>query len=1037
MNISAPFIRRPVATTLLSLAVLMAGALAYGFLPVAALPQVEFPTISVFAGLPGADPATMASAVATPLERQFGRIAGITEMTSTSQTGSTNITLQFDLSRDINAASRDVQAAINAARGQLPTNLPNNPFYRRSNPADAPILLFALTSDELQLSDIYDAADTILSQKIAQVEGVGQVIVAGGAKPAVRVQINPVALANRGLSLEDVRRALRATSANAPKGEVADERTSFVLRANDQLLRADQYRPIVVAYRNGAPVRLGDLGEVFDSVEDVRAAGLANNEPAVIVLVFRQPGANVIKTSDGVKALIPQLEASVPPSIRIRIAADPTQTIRASLHDIQRTLLLTISLVVLVIFLFLRNVWATIIPGVAVPLSLVGTFGVMYMLGFSLDNFSLMALTIATGFVVDDAIVVIENIARHMERGETAAEAALRGSREVGFTVLSMSVSLIAVFLPILLMGGIVGRLFREFAATLSIAIAVSLVVSLTTTPMMCARFLETAPREARGRLDRAAERAFELMLGTYDRGLRWVLRRHDLMLAVTAATLFSSVYLYVIVPKGFFPQQDTGRMSGTILAAEDISFAAMTQKQRALCAILLEDPAVDTVASFVGSNAGSSNTGRLFVSLKPRSDRDASADQVIARLRGPLSKVPGASVYLQAIQDVRMGGRLSGAQYQYTLQDADFAELSSWAPRLMRKLRTLPELRDVSSDQQTHGLQATIVVDRDTASRLGVSPQTIDDTLYDAFGQRQASTMYLEMNQHHSILEVEPQFRQSPDALEDIYVHSTQGPDVPLSAFARFEQTNTTLAINHQGLFPAVTLSFNLPPGIALSQATAAIEAAKRDIALPAGVHADFAGTAAAFRSSLANEPLLILAALITVYVTLGVLYESYIHPVTILSTLPSAGVGALLALLATGTEFSIIALVGVILLVGIVKKNAIMMIDFALDAERTEGLTSEQAIHKACLLRFRPIMMTTLAALFGSLPLALGTGIGSELRRPLGISIVGGLLVSQLLTLYTTPVVYLAFERLQDWLRRTPRRAESLTGPAAGAVE
>jgi multidrug efflux pump len=1028
VNISAGFIRRPVGTSLLCVALLLAGWLGHRLLPVAALPRVEFPTISVQAGLPGASPETMASSVATPLERQFGRIAGVTEMTSTSRLGATNVTLQFDLSRSIDGAARDVQAAINAARGQLPTNLPNNPIYRKTNPADAPILILALSSDEMPVDQIYDAADTILAQKIAQARGVGQVVVAGGAKPAVRVQINPGVLAQRGLSFEDVRLALQTANANLPKGELGGGRESFVITANDQLMHADDYRPLIVAYRNGAPIRLGDLGEVFDSVEDVRGAGLSDNRLAVILLIFRQASANVIEVSDRVKAMFPELRSAVSPSIRLNVVSDPTQTIRASVQDVQYTLVLTIALVVLVIFLFLRNVWATAIPSVAVPLSIMGTFGVMYLLGYSLDNLSLMALTIATGFVVDDAIVVIENVARHLEMGETPLEAAFAGSREVSFTVLSMSLSLVAVFLPILLMGGIVGRLFREFAATLSIAIAVSLLVSLTATPMMCARFLRSERGRSHGRLYRASERAFNGMRDTYEHGLKWVLRHPIFMSVVTVATLALSVYLYWVVPKGFFPQQDTGRLSGQITASQDIAFEAMAQKQKQLCAIVMHDDAVDSVTSFVGAGAGSTNIGRVFIQLKPRSERKVTADEIVARLRRPLGSVPGATLFLTAVQDVRVGGRLGSAAYQYSLQGADLDELTTWAPRLLKKLQTLPQLRDVSSDQLDKGLQTSVVVDRDTASRLGLSPQVIDNTLYDAFGQRQVATMFFPMNQRHVVLEVPPEFQKTPDALRTIYVRAPSGgAAVPLAAFTRVETKSTTLVVNHQGQFPAITLSFNLSPDVSLGDATKLIDQARRDIGMPATINADFAGTAAAFRDSLQNQPLLILAALLTVYVTLGVLYESYIHPITILSTLPSAGVGALLALLVTHTEFTIIALVGVILLVGIVKKNAIMMIDFALDVERRESLTPEEAIYKACLLRFRPIMMTTMAALFGSLPLAIGGGTGSELRRPLGISIVGGLLVSQVLTLYTTPVVYLMFERLQRWVARKRGRLPS----------
>ena len=1024
MNISGPFVRRPVATSLLTVALALAGIIAFRLLPVSPLPQVEFPTIQVSAALPGASPETMASAVAMPLERQFGRIAGVTDMTSTSALGSTSIVLQFDLSRNIDAAARDVQAAINAARGQLPTNLPNNPNYRKVNPADAPILILALTSDTLDTSRMYDAASSILQQKLAQVEGIGQVIVGGSSLPGVRVELDPTVLNKYGIGLGEVRSALAAANANRPKGELANGTTAWKISANDQLLRAAQYRPLIVAHRQGAAVHLSDVAEVQDSVEDLRTTGIANGKPGVLIIMFRQPGANIIATVDRVKALLPQLRASIPGAIDLSVMIDRSTTIRASIADVELTLLVAIALVVLVVFVFLRNVWATAIPGVVVPLSLIGTFGVMYLLGYSIDNLSMMALTISTGFVVDDAIVVIENITRHLERGLRPFEAALRGAREVGFTVLSMSSSLVAVFIPILLMGGIVGRLFREFAVVLSAAVCVSLVVSLTTTPMMCAKFLRSERGRAHGRIYRLSERAFDGLLHGYEASLSWVLRHARFTMLVAAITVAVNGYLYVVVPKGFFPEQDNGRLMGALQADQDTSFQAMQDKLARFVKIVMADPAVDTVAGFTGGNQGTGNTGRMFVALKPLAERRISADEVIARLRPELARVSGASLYLQAIQDIRVGGRLSNALFQYTLQGDDLRALNHWGPRLLAKLQTLPDLADVSTDQQNRGLEMTVTIDRDTAARLGITPQAIDDTLYDAFGQRQVSTMYTQLNQYHVVMEVGPRFWQTPETLKDIYVRSTKGQEVPLGAIARFAPTTAALAVNHQGQFPAVTLSFNLAPGVALGDAVTAVESAAREIGLPPSIRASFQGTAQAFQASLAGEPLLILAALVTVYIVLGILYESYIHPLTILSTLPSAGVGAILALLLCRADLSVIALIGIILLIGIVKKNAIMMIDFALEAERQAGKRPEEAIYEACLLRFRPIMMTTMAALLGALPLALGTGVGAELRRPLGIAIVGGLLVSQLLTLYTTPVVYLYLDRFSIWFARWRRR-------------
>uniref|UniRef100_UPI0018EA35C1 efflux RND transporter permease subunit n=1 Tax=Aquitalea sp. ASV11 TaxID=2795103 RepID=UPI0018EA35C1 len=927
-------------------------------------------------------------------------------------------TLQFDLNRDINGAARDVQAAINAARSLLPTGMPSNPTYRKVNPADAPIMIIGLTSDSLTRGQMYDAADSILGQKLAQVEGIGDVNIGGGAQPAVRVEMNPLQLNHYGIGMETVRAAITSTNANRPKGFVEDGQRHWQVQANDQAGKASDYLPLVVSYKNGAAVRLSDVAEVKDSVLDVRNAGLLGKQPAVMIILFRQPGANIIETVERVKALLPQLQASIPAAIKMQVVMDRTSTIRASLSEVERSLLISIALVILVVFLFLRNGRATAIPAITVPVSLVGTFAVMYLCGFSLNNLSLMALTIATGFVVDDTIVVLENIARHIENGMKPFQAALQGAREVGFTVLSMSISLIAVFIPILMMGGIIGRLFREFAVTLSVAILVSLLVSLTTTPMLCARWLKSHGEHKPGRLFVWSERMFDAMLAGYRRSLGWALRHGPLMMLMLAATIALNVYLYVIVPKGFFPQQDTGRLTGMIKADQSISFQAMQQKLQRFIDAVGQDPAVDKVIGFTGG--GQRNTANMFVSLKPLGERTETADQVIARLRKRLAREPGAQLFLQSVQDIRVGGRAANAQYQYTLQGDDLEELRRWTPRVQQALQKLPMLADVSSDQEIKGLQTTLTFDRDAMARLGLTQSQVDSVLNDAFGQRQVSTIYNPLNQYHVVLEVAPQFWQSAEGLRSIYLQTTTGQPIPLSAFARWQPTNTALAVNHQSQFAATTVSFNLPPGSSLSDATAAIDKATADIGLPSSIHGSFQGTAKSFQDSLGSQPVLILAAMVAVYIVLGMLYESVVHPLTILSTLPSAGVGALLALLATGGEFNIIALIGVLLLIGIVKKNAIMMIDFALIAEREQGLSSHDAILQACLLRFRPIMMTTLAALFGALPLALGHGDGAEMRTPLGISIVGGLLLSQLLTLYTTPVVYLYLDRFRLWCQQ-----------------
>jgi multidrug efflux pump len=1038
MNISALFIHRPIGTTLLTVALALVGAVAYQLLPVSPLPQVEFPTIEVNAALPGASPETMASAVTTPLERQLGRIAGLNEMTSISYLGQTRITLQFDLNRNINAAARDVQAAINAARGQLPPNLPNNPTFRKTNPADSSIIILGLTSEVLSRGQMYDVASSILQQKLSQVSGVGRVNIGGGALPAVRVEVNPTILQSYGLSLGDVRAVLGSANANRPKGELVDGSRAWSLSATDQLLKAEEYRPLIISYKDGRAVRLADVATVTDSVENVRNMGLVNGNPAILLFVFRQPGANIIETVDRVRALLPQLQAEIPPTINLTVVLDRTTTIRASVHEVQFTLMLSIGLVILVVFFFLRDPRTAIIPSVAVPVSLVSTFGVMYWLGYSLNNLTLMALTIATGFVVDDAIVVIENIMRYLERGMRPLEAALRGAKEIGFTVVSITASLLAVFIPILMMGGLFGRVFREFAVTLAVAVAVSLVVSLTTTPMMCAKLLRARSHERRGLLYRLNEGLFLWFLRRYETTLRWVLRHQPLMFLVTLATIGFSIYLYVIIPKGFFPQQDTGTIFGAITADQSSSFQSMRERLEQFVKIVGEDPAVANVMAFTGGFAGAVNTGRMFVALKPLEERQISADEVITRLRGKVSRVSGARLVLQVPQDLRMGGRLSNAQYQFTLQGDDVRELNEWGPQVLNKLRTLPELADLNSDQKDRGLEASLVIDRDTASRLGISSATIDNTLYDAFGQRQVSTMYRQLNQYRVVMEVEPRFWQNPDGLKYLYVKGDNDTLVPLSAFTQYAPSTTPLEVNHQGQFPAITLSFNLVPGVALGDAVIKVEQAMREIGVPSSIRGSFQGMAQAFQDSQANQPFLILAALVTVYIVLGILYESLIHPITILSTLPSAGVGALLALWYWNTDLSIIALIGIILLIGIVKKNAIMMIDFALDAERTEGKRPVEAIFQACLLRFRPITMTTMAAMLGALPLALGSGTGSELRFPLGLTIVGGLLFSQLLTLYTTPVVYLYLDRVRVWcaqLRHGSKREDRLEASERGA--
>jgi multidrug efflux pump len=1029
MSPSRIFILRPVATSLLTFGLLLVGIVAYKQLPVSALPEVDYPTIQVMTFYPGADPDVMTSSVTSPLERQFGQVPGLSQMTSTSSFGSSIITLQFNLDQNIDVAEQEVQAAINSASTYLPRDLPNPPVYSKVNPADAPIVTLALTSDTLPLSRVEDLADTQLAQKISQLSGVGLVSISGGQKPAVRIQANPTALASYGLSLEDLRTALGQANVDQAKGIIDGPRQAYTIGANDQLNSSNQYRPLIVAYRNGAPVRLSDVASVIDSAENVKQAAwmgqVAGNPklaPAVIMNIQRQPGANIITVVDRIKALLPKLQATLPSSVRVAILTDRTQTIRASVADVQFELVLTIGLVVLVIFLFLRNLPATIIPGVAVPLSIVGTFGVMYLLGYSLNNLTLMALTISTGFVVDDAIVMIENINRFLEQGESPLEAALKGSGQIGFTIISLTVSLMGVLIPLLFIGDIVGRLFREFAVTLAVTILVSAAVSLSLTPMMSARLLKMKEGEQHGRFYRVSEDFYQRVVAFYGRTLRWVLEHQTEVLLLAFGTVALTLFLFAVVPKGFFPVQDTGIILGITEAPESISFQALAQRQQALAEVILQDPGVDSLSSFIGIDGTNTtpNSGRIQINLKPRDHRSDSASDIIRRLQPQVANVKGITLYMQPVQDLTVEDRISRTQFQYSVEDADAQELALWAPKLLAKLQSLPELRDVASDQQTNGLSVELLIDRDTSSRLGILPQAIDDTLYDAFGQRQISTIYTQLNQYHVVMEAAPGFQQNPDSLKDIYVKSSTGAEVPLSAFTTMQHTNAPLSINHQGQFPVVTLSFNLAPGVSLGAATRVIEQAKQDIGMPPSINTSFQGTAAAFQNSLSSEPWLILAAIITVYIVLGVLYESYIHPATILSTLPSAGVGAILALLVTGNDLGVVALIGIILLIGIVMKNAIMMIDFALEAERMEHKPPREAIYQACLLRFRPILMTTMTALLGGLPLALGAGTGSELRRPLGIAIVGGLLLSQMLTLYTTPVVYLWFDRLSRKFER-----------------